>query len=128
MVIRLIYIVWKCFQIGYIIQKSNKILFKWWDLKPFPKRQILGSSKLKVFTEDNFKFEENGRKFSIWVEISGGKGEIAGYEQFSFSHSVLKRLVLQPRKNQSLFGKGLNIGLLWNTMFTCFTFFTSVIY
>ena len=26
---------------------------------------------------------------------------------FSFSHSVLKRLVLQTRKNQGLFGKGL---------------------
>ena len=26
---------------------------------------------------------------------------------FSFSHSVFKRLVLQTRKNQNLFGKGL---------------------
>ena len=26
---------------------------------------------------------------------------------FSFSHSVFKRLILQPRKNQGLFGKGL---------------------
>ena len=37
-----------------------------------------------------------------------GKGEIPRYEQFSFSHSVFKRLVLQTRKNQDLFGKGLN--------------------
>ena len=27
---------------------------------------------------------------------------------FSFSHSVLERLLLQTRKNQGLFGKGLN--------------------
>ena len=27
---------------------------------------------------------------------------------FSFSHSVFKRLVLQTRKNQGLFGKGLS--------------------
>ena len=27
---------------------------------------------------------------------------------FSFSHSVFKRLVLQTRENQGLFGKGLN--------------------
>ena len=27
---------------------------------------------------------------------------------FSFSHSVFKRLELQTRKNQELFGKGLN--------------------
>ena len=31
---------------------------------------------------------------------------------FSFSHSVFKRLVLQTRKNQGLFGKGLNNDLL----------------
>ena len=37
-----------------------------------------------------------------------GKGEIARYEQFSFFHSVFKRLVLQTRKNQGLFGKGLS--------------------
>ena len=36
-----------------------------------------------------------------------GKGEIACYEQFSFSHNVFKSLVLQTRKNQGLFGKGL---------------------
>ena len=34
-------------------------------------------------------------------------GEIARYEQFLLSHSVVKRLVLQTRKNQGLFGKGL---------------------
>ena len=28
---------------------------------------------------------------------------------FSFSHSVFKRLVLQTRKNQGLFGKGLTL-------------------
>ena len=28
---------------------------------------------------------------------------------FSFSHSVFKRLVLQTRKNQGLFGKGLSL-------------------
>ena len=30
----------------------------------------------------NFKFDENGRKFSKWVENTVGKGEIARYEQF----------------------------------------------
>ena len=29
------------------------------------KQQILDSSKLKQFADDNFKFDENGRKFSI---------------------------------------------------------------
>ena len=29
--------------------------------KPFPRRQILDSSKLKEFADKNFKFDENGR-------------------------------------------------------------------
>ena len=46
--------------------------------EPFPKRQILDSSKLlKGFANDNFKFDENGRKFSKWLENTVGKGEIA---------------------------------------------------
>ena len=36
----------------------------------------------KDFADDNFKFDENARKFSKWVENSVGKGEIAHYEQF----------------------------------------------
>ena len=34
------------------------------------------------FADDNFIFDENGRKLSIWVENTVGKGEIARYEQF----------------------------------------------
>ena len=49
-------------------------------VQPFPKRQILDSFKLKEFAEDNFKFDENGIKLSIWVENTVGKGEIARYE------------------------------------------------
>ena len=37
-----------------------------------------------------------------------GKGEIVHHESnFSFSHSVFKRFVLQTCKNQGVFGKGL---------------------
>ena len=67
---------------------------------PFPKQQISDSSKMKELTDDNFKFDTNGRKFSKWVEKMVGKGEI--------SHSVFKRLVLQTHKKQGLFGKGFN--------------------
>ena len=34
------------------------------------------------FADDNFKFDENGRKVSKRVENTVGKGEIARYEQF----------------------------------------------
>ena len=49
---------------------------------PFPKRQILDSSKLKEFADDNCKFDEDGRKFAKWVENTVGKGDIALYDQF----------------------------------------------
>ena len=50
--------------------------------KPFPKQQMLDYSKFKEFADDNFKFDEYGRKFSKRVENTVGKGEIACYEQF----------------------------------------------
>ena len=44
--------------------------------KPITRRQILDSSKMKAFADDNFKFDENGRKLSKPVENTVGKGEI----------------------------------------------------
>ena len=51
-------------------------------IQPITRRQILDSSKLKESADDNFKFDENGRKLSKRVENTVGKGEIARYEQF----------------------------------------------
>ena len=50
--------------------------------KPITRQQILDSSKLKEFAEDNFKFDESGRKLSKLVENTVETGEIARYEQF----------------------------------------------
>ena len=50
--------------------------------KPITGQHILESSKLKEFADDNFKFDENGRKLSKLVENTVGKEEIARYEQF----------------------------------------------
>ena len=50
--------------------------------QPITRRQILDSSKLKEFADDNFKFDENGSKLSKQVENIVGKGEIARNEQF----------------------------------------------
>ena len=46
------------------------------------RRQILDSSKLKEFADDNFKFDENGIELSKRVENTVGQGEIARNEQF----------------------------------------------
>ena len=37
---------------------------------------------MKEFADDNFKFNENARKLSKWVENTVGKEEIAHYKQF----------------------------------------------
>ena len=58
------------------------IFFDKEDIKPITRRHILDSSKLKEFADDNFKFDENGRKLSKQVENTVGKGEIARYQQF----------------------------------------------
>ena len=50
--------------------------------KPITRRQIPDSSELKDFADDNFKFDENGRKLFKPVENTVGKGEIARYEKF----------------------------------------------
>ena len=71
--------------------------------------QILHSSNLKVFAEDNFKFDENGRKLSRRVENTVGKGEIARYEQFLlFPQCFQKACFPRASKGVLLCGNGLN--------------------
>ena len=38
--------------------------------------------QIEIVCRRQFQFDENGRKFSNWVENTVGKGEIAGYKQF----------------------------------------------
>ena len=52
------------------------------EFKPFPKQQILHSSKVKKFADNNFNFRENDRKSLKRVENTLGKGIIAHYKQF----------------------------------------------
>ena len=44
-------------------------------------RKNIDSSKLRDFADDNFEFDESGRKFSKRLENVVGKGEIARHEQ-----------------------------------------------
>ena len=71
-------------------------------IQPFPKRQILDSSKLKEFADDNFKFDENCGKFSESIENTVGKGEIARNKQFLlFPQCFLKTYTAGKRVNLS---------------------------
>ena len=65
--------------------------------------------KLKEFADDNFTFDENGRKSSKWVENTVGKRVLLVTSNFSFSHSVFKRLVSQGHQKASLCGNGLKV-------------------
>ena len=56
-----------------------------------------------------FKFDKNGKKFFKRVKNAVGKEKLLVMSNFSLFHSVFKRLVLQTRKIQGLFGKGLTL-------------------
>ena len=71
---------------------------------------ILYASKLKEFAGDNFMSDQNGGNFSIRVENTVGKGEIALHEQLHLFPKCFQKLVLQICKNKGLFGKELNLG------------------
>ena len=72
-----------------------------------PKQQILDSSKLKEFADDNFEFVETGRKASKRVENTVGKGEVARYEQFLLFLIVFsKDLCCRHVKTRACLGTG----------------------
>ena len=54
----------------------------------------------------------NGEK-TLWE-----KEKLLVTSNFSFSHSVFKRPILQTRKNQGLFGKGLMVKQMYLSPFT----------
>ena len=81
----------------------------------YKKPTYLDFSKLKGFADGKFDFDENVLKWSVRVENTVGKGEIVPCEQFFFSHSVFKGLLLQICNNKGLHGKGLKSSLFMGT-------------
>ena len=78
---------------------NRKILLNgsWKCYSTFPKRQILDSSKLIEFADDNFEFNKKGRKSSERAENTVRKGEIDRNEQFLlFSHCFQKTCTADP--------------------------------
>ena len=62
-----------------IFSISKQIFY---PLTHYQTTKFLDWSKLKEFADDNFKFDENGRRSSKRKENTVGKGEIACYQQF----------------------------------------------
>ena len=75
------------------------------DFLHFPKQQILDSSNLKEFADENINLMKMVERFSKWLENTVGKGKIAHYEQF----------LLYPKcfQDQGLFGKGVKVRIVW---------------
>ena len=68
----------------------NYLIYKW-CLTLSQTKKKLDTFKLKEFADDNFKLDENGRKFSEWVENAVGKGEIACYARFVLSIAIVAK-------------------------------------
>ena len=64
---------------------------------------------MQEFADGNFQFDENGTKLSKRVKTLREKEKLLITSNFSFSHSVFQKLVLQTSQNQGLFGKGLTL-------------------
>ena len=75
-------------------------------IKPLPDDKILDSFKSKEFADDNFKFDENGRKLSKKLENTVGKGEIARYAEFHLFPQCFQRVVSPGHQKVSLCGNG----------------------
>ena len=73
---------------------------------PLPDDRILDRSNLKQSADDNFKFDENSRKFSKRVENTVGKGEIAHYEHSLFPTVFSKGLLPKGIKRCHCVGMG----------------------
>ena len=62
-----------------------------WTFSKLTLSQILDSSKLKEFADDNFRFYEKGGQWYKRVENGVGKGEFARFEQFLLFPQCFKK-------------------------------------
>ena len=83
--------------------RESKICQK--EISPKPGLE-LSTTRSPLSQSEEAKSKVTWMKNTIWTKRVKRKTIVCAYN-FSFSHSVFKRLVLQPRRNQRLFGKGL---------------------
>ena len=86
-------------------------------IKPLPDDKILDWFKSKQTADDNFKFDENSRKFCKQVENSVGKGEIACYEQFLHFRQCFHKACFLEASNGVIVWEWVNSSL-HNTIFS----------
>ena len=76
-------------------------------LNPFPNNKFWTLPNWKSLQTTNSNLTEMAESYPNWQKSLWEKEKLLITSNFSFSHSVLKRLVLQTCKNLGLFGKGL---------------------
>ena len=79
----------------------------------FPKRQILDASKLKEFADENFKFDENGRKFSKRVKNTVGKGKISCKVQFLLFPECFQKTFIAEKLKPGLVLERVKQWIVW---------------
>ena len=75
---------------------------------PIPKRQILDSSNLKEFADDNLNLMKMAESFPKGLKTLWEKEKLLLIGNFSFSHRVFKRLLSRRhvKTRAYVFGKG----------------------
>ena len=78
------------------------------NINPFPNEKILDSSKLKVFADDNFKFDENGQRVLQMGRKHCGKRRNCSLRAISPFPTVFSKKDLYCRhvKTSACLGKG----------------------
>ena len=64
---------------------------------------------MKEFADNNFKFDENGKKLSKQVENTVGKGEIALYEQFLLFQQCFQKACFPEASKGVIVWEGVNL-------------------
>ena len=97
----------------------------WLTLSQTTNFRLPNWKSLQTTISNLIKMEES---FSNGLKTLGEKEKLVVTSNFSFSHSVYKRLVLQTHKNRGLFGKGLRVmRQFWFTK-VCFAFILSLVH
>ena len=69
-------------------------------INPLPDDKVLEGTNLRAFAEDKLNVTKIMISLYDRVENTVGKGENAGYQHFSISHSVFQSLVLWVFKSR----------------------------
>ena len=78
-------------------------------INSFPNDKFWTLPNLMSMQTTTLNFMKMAESFSNGQKTVWEKEKLLVTSNFSFSHSVFKRLLLQTRKNQGLFGKGLKV-------------------